>query len=465
MNNTEHYDAILIGAGQCNVPLSRALAEAGRKTALVERVHVGGTCLNEGCTPTKTMIASARAAYMARRSAVYGLHAGPVTVDMERVRQRKRNMVESFVSSSERRIAATTGLDLLRGEAQFVGPKQVEVALTGGGSRRLEAGMVVIDTGTRPAVPALPGLDEVPFLNSTSIMELDRVPDHLLVLGGGYVGLEFSQMFRRLGSRVSLVQRGEQLLAREDPDVAAEISRLMCEDGVDVFVEAAAVSAGLAAGGEIELGIRTAHEERTLVGSHLLVAAGRVPNTERLNLTATGVQVDARGYIPVDERLQTGVPGIYAVGDVNGGPAFTHISYDDYRILRANLLQSGSATTRGRLVPYVVYIDPELGRVGLTESEAKAQGLDYRVVTMPMSWVARADETEESRGFLKAVVDAASGQILGAACLAVEGGELMSMIEVAMLGHLPYAVLRDAIFAHPTLAEGLNNLFTSATLP
>ena len=456
--STQHYDAIVIGAGQGGGPLASALARAGRKTAIVEREHVGGTCINEGCTPTKTMVASARVAYLARRAADYGVHSGDVRVDLARVRQRKRDIVESFRSGSERRLRDTPGLDLLEGEASFSGPRTISVRLAGG-TAELEADLLVINTGARPALPPVDGLDAVHALNSTSIMELDQVPEHLLVLGGGYVGLEFGQMFRRFGSSVTIVQRGPKLLAREDDDVADEVAKILREDGIEVLLEADARRALTRRDGKIALTVGIGGEQRELTGTHLLAAAGRTPNTEALQLANAGIDTDKRGHIVVDEQLRTSVPGVYAIGDVTGGPAFTHISYDDYRILKTNLVDGGSASTAGRLVPYTVYIDPQLGRVGLTEREARDAGRAIKVASMPMSYVARALEVDETRGLMKAVVDAGSGQILGVAILGIEGGELMSLLEIAMLGKLPYTALRDAIFAHPTLAEALNNLF------
>ena len=465
MNKAERYDALIIGAGQAGVPLSRALAQAGWRTALVEREHVGGTCINEGCTPTKTMVASGRVAYLARRAADYGVHTGAVTVDMAKVRERKRNTVEQWRSGSERRIEETEGLDLLMGEARFTGPHSVEVRLNNGETRHLSADKIFINAGARPRKPSLPGLDDVPYLDSTSIMELDAVPEHLIVLGGGYVGLEFGHMFRRFGSRVTIVQRRGQVLTREDPDVADKVAQILREDGIELLLNTQAVGVAQGSDGSIRLtvrapeGERAPESERTLSGSHLLAAAGRVPNTDRLNLDAAGIQMDERGFIPVSERLETGVPGVYALGDVKGGPAFTHISYDDFRIIRTNLLEEGDATTTGRLVPYAVFIDPQLGRVGLSEREARAQGHDIRVATLPMNYVARALEVDEPRGLMKAIVDAETGQILGAAILGIEGGEIVAVLQMAMMGQVPYTVLRDAVFAHPTLAESLNNLF------
>jgi len=461
VTTTTHYDAIVIGAGQSGGPLSTALAQAGWKTAIIERIHVGGTCINEGCTPTKTMVASARVAYLARRGTDYGVHTGPVTVDMVKVRQRKRDIVDSFRNGSQRRIESTEGVDLLMGEAHFTGPKELEVRLINGETRQLTANTFFINVGARPSKPSFSGLDSVPALDSTSIMELDVVPDHLLIIGGGYVGLEFGQMFRRFGSQVTVIQRGAYLLAREDPDVASEVAKILREDGLEVLLETAPTHVAKTGDGKIQLTVKTPTGERTLTGSHLLVAAGRTPNTDWLNPAATGMQVDNKGFIQTNEKLETNVPGIYALGDVKGGPAFTHISYDDFRIIRTNLLENGNATIHDRLVPYTVFIDPQLGRIGLSETEARAKGRNIKVAKMPMNYVARALEVDESRGFMKAIVDAGTQQILGAAVLGLEGGEIMAMLEISMMGKLPYTVLRDGIFAHPTLAESLNNLFSS----
>jgi pyruvate/2-oxoglutarate dehydrogenase complex dihydrolipoamide dehydrogenase (E3) component len=459
MTQAERYDAIVIGAGQAGTPLAMALAKAGWRTALVERAHVGGTCINEGCTPTKTMVASARVAYLARRAADYGVQNGPVTVDMRRVRQRKRDIVERFRTGSQRRIEATAGLDLLLGEARFTGPKVIQVTMHEGPARHLAADIILMNVGTRARIPVLPGSDRVSLLDSTSIMELDEVPEHLLVLGGGYIGLEFGQMFRRFGSQVTIVQRREQLLPREDRDVAEGVASILHEDGIDLCLETEPIQVAPAMNGRVALTVRTPEGERTILGSHVLLAVGQTPNSGELNLQATGVAVDGRGFVPVNERLETGVPGFYALGDVNGGPAFTHISYDDFRILRTNLLEGGDATTTGRLVPYTVFIDPELGRVGLNERDAQAQGRAYRVAKIPMTSVARALEVDEARGFMKAIVDSETDLILGAAILGIEGGEVMAALQMAMMGAVPYTAIRDGIFAHPTLCESLNNLF------
>jgi len=458
MNAPHEYQAIVIGSGQGGNPLCAALAGAGLRTALIERQHVGGTCINEGCTPTKTMVASARVAYLARRGADYGVHAENLRIDMERVRLRKRDIVNSFRNGSQSRLEKTANLDLIFGEAHFTGKKSLAVRLNDGGESELTGEKIFINAGARPSVPPIEGLKEVPFLNSTSIMELDAVPEHLVVLGGGYVGLEFGQMFRRFGSRVTIIQSGPQLLSGEDADVAGEVASILTQDGIDVQLNTKAERVQKEAA-QIQVSTRTGDETRTVQGSHLLVAIGRTPNTDSLNVPAAGIATDKRGFIRVNSKLETSVEGVFALGDIKGGPAFTHISYDDFRILRTNLIEHGDASTKGRMVPYTLFIDPQLGRIGFTEAEARAKIAKIRVAKMPMNYVARALEIDETRGFLKVIVDDRTGKILGAAILGVEGGEVMSMLQLAMMGKLKYSRLRDGIFAHPTLAESLNNLF------
>ena len=458
MTTPEQYDALIIGSGQAGTPLSTALAGAGMRTVLIERKHVGGTCINEGCTPTKTMVASGRVAYLARRAADYGVHTGPISIDLVKIRERKRNIVDSFRNGSQSRLEKTPNLELIFGDATFGGPKTVAVRSQDGGQRTMSAKYVFINAGTRASRPKLDGLDSVPFLDNISIMELDALPDHLLILGGGYIGLEFGQLFRRLGSRVTIVQSAGQLLAGEDPDIAEEITKILQQDEVEVLLNSKATHSEKS-GDRIRLSVQSENDSTILVGSHLLVATGRVPNSDSLNLAATKIQSDGRGFIQVNDRLETTAEGIYALGDIKGGPAFTHISYDDFRIIRANLLEKKAASTKGRQVPYTLFIDPQLGRVGLTEMEARAQGRNIRVAKLPMTHVARALEVDETRGFMKAIVDADTNQILGAAILGIEGGEIMSALEIAMMGKLPYSALRDGTFAHPTLAESLNNLF------
>ncbi len=467
MATREEYDAIVIGASKSAVFLSPALVQAGWRTALIEREYLGGVCVNVGCTPTKTMIASARVAQFARRAAEYGVHTGPVTVDLAAVRQRKRDLVSLVSAFPAGMIEQTEGLDLVMGEASFIDSKSVEVRLNDGGVRQLGADRIFINTGARPSKPPIPGLDSVPTLDSTSIMELDTLPEHLLVLGGGYVGLEFGQMFRRFGSQVTIVQRRRQLLPREDPDVSEDVANILREDGLEVLLDADCTKVEETADGDVQLTLKTPQGEQLLVGSHLLVATGRVPNTEGLNLEAAGIRTDDRGLIEVNERLETNVSGIHAFGDVTPGPAHTHRAFDDIRLLRTNLIMGGDRTTAGRIVPYTVFIDPQLGRIGLTETEARAQGRNIRVAKVPMDYPlpTRARELGETRGFMKAVIDADTSQILGAAILAVEGGEMMAVLQVAMMGKLPYTAIRDGIFTHPTLAEMLSDLFFFLDMP
>jgi pyruvate/2-oxoglutarate dehydrogenase complex dihydrolipoamide dehydrogenase (E3) component len=461
----EVLDAIVIGSGQGGNPLAKAMGEAGWKTAVIEREYVGGTCVNVGCTPTKTLVASARVAYLAERAADFGIHTGTVTANMADVIARKRELVAKSRDSSEKGLEAVANVTLIRGEASFAAAHTVSVALTGGGKQQLTAKNIFIDTGTKPALPNLPGLADVPYLDNASIMELETLPEHLIVLGGGYIALEFAQMFRRFGSQVTIVQKGPALAAHEDKDVSDALADILREDGIKVLLSADAALVEQV-GHEIKLKVSVADKEQTITGTHLLIAIGRVPNTEALHCDHAGVALDAHGFVQVNERLETTASGIWAMGDVKGGPAFTHISYDDYRILKANLLDApdggkGSRVTTGRQVPYTIFTDPELGRIGLTEAEARKQGRNIKVAKMPMTSVARASESAETRGFLKAVVDADTDQILGAAILGVDGGELAAIIQTAMMGEVTASTLREGIWSHPTRAEALNRLFAS----
>lgn len=453
------YDGIIIGSGQGGKPLALDLAAAGWKTALVESTHVGGTCLNVGCTPTKTMIASARAAYTARRSSDYGVETGDIKIDMIKIRQRKRDIVESWRNGSQKRLEEAENLDLIFGQASFTEPETVQVQLNEGGVRQLRAKKIFINTGARPIIPSIDGLNNVPFLDSTSIMELGTIPEHLVVLGGGYIGLEFGQMFRRFGSQVTIIQRSGRLLTREDTDVAEEVAKILSGEGIEILLNTTPEHFKAAGNKKIHITVESPDGEKEVTCSHLLIATGRKPNSDSLNLGSAGIESDDRGYIKVNNRLETNIDGVYAIGDVKGGPAFTHISYDDYRIIRANLLDGGNAGIDGRLIASTIFIDPQLGRVGLTEGEATEGGYEFRVAKLPMSHVARALEIEETNGFMKAIVENKTGQILGCAILGYEGGEVMNMLQIAMMGKLPYTALRDTAFAHPTMGESLNNLF------
>ncbi|WP_375448541.1 mercuric reductase [uncultured Fibrella sp.] len=459
-NSVEHFDALIIGAGQAGKPLSAALAKKGWRTAMIERSYVGGTCINYGCTPTKTLIASAQMAFDARRAADYGVETGNVQVDFKAVIARKNQVVEQFRKGIEASFAKTENLTFIGGEARFVGRKQVAVSLNDGGERLLTADHIFIDCGTHPKKPDLPGLDTVPWLTSTALMNVPELPKHLLILGGGYIGVEFSQLFRRFGSEVTIIERGDQLLAHEDKDIVDELTKILTDEGVQVLTNTTVEQVSKTANGGVELSLETEQGPRQLTGSHLLVVTGTTPNTPTLDLETTGVTTDAHGFIHVDNKLETSQPGIYALGDIKGGPAFTHISYDDYRVINQNLLEGGNASIADRSVPYTVFTDPQLGRIGLSEQEARKAGRSIKVATMSMTSVARAIETDRTNGLMKVIIDADTDQLIGAAILGMEGGEIMSMLQIAMMGNVTYPRLRDAIFAHPTLAESLNNLFS-----
>lgn len=446
------YDAIVIGGGQAGDPLCFALADLGWKVALVERKHLGGTCINEGCTPTKTLVASAQVAHYARHAAKWGVRGGPVTVDMEAVVARKEAMVESFRSGLERKAAARPNLDLYRDHGRFLDARRVSA-----GDQVLESERIFINTGTRAAVPPIPGLDTVEYLTNVNIMELREVPDHLVVLGGGYIGLEFGQMFRRFGSEVTIVHTGAELLNREDADAASELRKALEAEGIRFLMNAKTTAVDRTNGGGA-LKVETAGGAMTVAGSHLLVATGRRPNTDDLGLENAGVETDPRGYVRVNGRLETNVPGIYALGDVKGGPAFTHISYNDHQIVYGNLVEGKDLTIDGRLVPYAVFTDPQLGRVGMTEAEARATGRPLKIGTIPMTYVARALERDETAGMMKLVVDGETDRMLGAAILSSEGGELIQILGFLMLAGVPYTRLKGAVYIHPTLAEGFYSL-------
>jgi pyruvate/2-oxoglutarate dehydrogenase complex dihydrolipoamide dehydrogenase (E3) component len=449
------WDALVVGAGQAGVPLAVAMAKAGRKTALVERDQVGGTCINVGCTPTKTLVASARAASVVARASLFGIAAGPPQASWAEVRDREQRVVHQFRASGERRLREA-GVTLLRGEARFIGPRRLAVESSDRRSEEHTATQVFLDVGGRPSRPKLPGLDGVPALDSSSILTAETFPSHLLILGGGYVSLEFAQIFRRLGARVCVVEVAPRLLGHEDPDVSEALRAILAEDGIELHL-----GAGAARVERSGPGVRLHLADAVVEGTHLLLAVGRTPNTDQLDCPAGGIALDARGFIQVDDRLRTTAEGVFATGDVTGAPAFTHVSYDDFRVLRGDLLGGEARPTVGRLIPYTLFTDPQLGRVGLTETEARARSLPIRVAKMPMTYVARAIESDETRGFLKAVVHAQTERILGFAALGFEGGELASLVQVAMMGDLPYQALREAIFPHPGLAESLNNLFST----
>jgi len=455
----DKFDAVIIGSGQGGQPLAVELAGAGWKTALVEKAHLGGSCINYGCTPTKTLIASAQAAHMVKRSSDYGVNTNEPMIDMEKIRERKHNIVESFRGGLEKKTENTDNLELFEGEARFEGSKEIIVTSEDGRERSITADKIIINTGARPAQIPIDGLEDVNPLDSTSIQELDVLPEHLLILGGGYIGLEFGQYMRRLGSDVTIIEKGAQLAGREDEDIAEEIAKIFQEDGINLIFNAEAKRFTETDDSHIELTYKKDGDEKKITGSHVLAAIGRQPNTDMLNLSKAGVESFGHGFIKVNDKLETSAKGIYAIGDVKGGPAFTHISYDDYRVLKENLLNDGNRSIKDRLVPYTIFIDPQLGRVGLSEKEAKEKGIDYKKAEMPMEYVARAIEVDQTRGKMKVLVDPSTHLIIGCAILGIEGGEIMNMIQIAMMAKMPYTEIRDGIFAHPTLGESLNNLF------
>jgi pyruvate/2-oxoglutarate dehydrogenase complex dihydrolipoamide dehydrogenase (E3) component len=452
-----HYDAIVIGSGQAGVPLSEKLADRGWTVALVEKGDLGGTCINTGCTPTKTMVASAQVAHYARNADRWGVRAGAVSVDLPKVVARKDRVVGQSRAGLNRKIEERKTLHLYRGNARFIGPHAVSV-----GEERFESERIFINTGMRPVIPPLEGLGHIDFLDNASIMRLTAVPEHLLVLGGGYIGMEIGQMFRRFGSRVTVVERGQQILAHEDADVAEALQQALEGEGIRFLLGATTTRVEKEQGG-VAVSVAVKETTETVHGSHLLVATGRRPNTDDLGLHEAGVQTDQRGFIRVNNRLETSVPGVWALGDVKGGPAFTHISFNDYQIVYANLVDGKDLTTDNRPVPYAVFTDPQLGRVGLTEKEARAQGRRLKIGKIPMAWVARAVERDETAGLMKLVVDAETDRILGAAILSSEGGEVVQILQAVMLAGAPYTLLKGAIYIHPTLAEGFWTLMEAVT--
>jgi len=446
------YDAIIIGSGQAGNPLSSKLTEAGWTVALVEKSFLGGTCINTGCTPTKTMIASAQVAHYARDGKRWGVNTGNMSVDLAAIVARKHEEVLSFRNGQEHRVAAHPKLRLYRGVARFLSAKQVQV-----GDEILESDKIFIDAGTRPGVPKIEGIERVGCLTNKTLMELTQVPEHLLILGAGYIGLEFGQMFRRFGSRVTIIHHSNQILKGEDDDVATGLQRALEDEGIEFHLNANSKRVGKQ-GGQVVLTIEAGGATQTFRGSHLLAATGRLANTDDLGLGKAGVAIDSRGYIRVNGRLETSLPGIWALGDVTGGPAFTHISYNDYQIVYGNLIEGKNLTTENRYVPYSLFTDPQLGRVGMTEQQARASGRKLKIGTYPMSSVSRAIERDETTGFMKIIVDAETDRILGASILGIEGGETVQIVGAMMLANTPYTVLKGAVYIHPTLAEGLFGL-------
>jgi pyruvate/2-oxoglutarate dehydrogenase complex dihydrolipoamide dehydrogenase (E3) component len=455
----EEYDLVILGGGTGSTLAAWTFANEGQRVAVIDRMYIGGSCPNIACLPSKNIIQSAKVASYLRRSEEFGITCGGFRIDMAGVRERKRAMVrdlnEMYLDNYQK-----TGAEFILGPGRFVAPKTVEVVLGDGTTRRLHGNNVIVSTGTRATLDAIPGLAEAQPLTHIEALELDQVPEHLLVIGSGYVGVEFAQAIRRFGSRVSVIGRRERLMPQEDEDVGAALRTLLEDEGIEVVLKAQINRVSGKSGRSASIAIEQSGKEKTIEGSHLLVATGRTPNTEGLGLELAGVETTDRGYIKVNERLQTTAPGVWAIGEVAGSPQFTHISVDDFRVVHDNL-SGGDHVTTGRQVPYCLFSDPELARIGLNEMEAKAQGISYRLFKVPMEANLRARTLSETRGFLKALVDTDSDSILGFTAFGVGAAEIMSAVQIAMIARLPYTKLRDVILTHPTLVEGLIPLFSS----
>jgi pyruvate/2-oxoglutarate dehydrogenase complex dihydrolipoamide dehydrogenase (E3) component len=443
------YDAIIIGSGQGGVPLATNLAELGWRVALIEKGQLGGSCINYGCTPTKTMISSARIAHYARVAPEFGIHTGPVKVDMAEIVARKNEIVDSFRSGIEDQVENSPKLTLYRGHGRFTAPHEVEV-----NGEKLASDKIFINTGTRPRIQPIPGLDQVEVLTNRNIMDLKEVPAHLIALGGNYLGLEFGQMFRRLGSEVTVVELGDQIIPREDPEVSESLKEALEGEGMTFHLGAKTTKVAKTPGG-LEIVIEKKDgTTQTLKGTHLLVSIGQVPNSDDLGLEKAGVATDKFGFVQHDGKLETNVPGVWVLGDVKGGAAFTHVSYDDYLVIYDNLVNGKNRTIDNRQIPYALFTDPELGRVGLTEREARAKGYRLKIGSVPMAYVARAIERSETNGLMKIVINADNDRILGATILGPDGGELVQILMALMMADAPWTLFENAMFIHPTLAEG-----------
>jgi pyruvate/2-oxoglutarate dehydrogenase complex dihydrolipoamide dehydrogenase (E3) component len=459
MAEPERYDALIIGSGEAGKHIGWTMAQMGHRTAVVERKLIGGSCPNIACLPSKNIVHSAKVASFARRAAEFGLELGSFRIDMAGVQRRKRKMVEDEIQG-HLNLYQASGAELIMGSARFIAPRTVEVSLNDGGTRVIAGDRVFLNLGSRATIPDVPGAAAAKPMTHIQLLDLERLPEHLIVIGGGYVGLELSQAMRRFGSRVTLIERSPQIASQEDADVSAALLELFHDEGIEVLLGTEVVSVEGLSGQQVRVHVKDANGERVIEGSDLLVAVGRVPNTQEIGLDKTGVELDARGYIKVNERLETTAPSIWAVGDCAGSPQFTHVAFDDFRVIRDNLT-GGNRTTLNRLIPYCIFTDPELARVGLNETQAKKGAVEYRLVKFPMAAVFRAETLSEPRGFLKMLIDKESDRILGITVFGVEASEPMATVQTAMLAGLPYTTLGDAIFAHPTAAEGLVRLLAS----
>ena len=459
MSQTERYDMLVLGSGAGGKILAWQMAKSGHRTAVVERKLIGGSCPNTNCLPSKNEIWSAKVADLVHHADRFGIVTGSVATDMKRVLARKRDMVDGLIAMHLDQYKAS-GAELIMGTGRFIAPKTIEVNLNDGGTRVLTGDRVALNLGTHAAIPDIPGLAAAKPLTNVEALELDRLPDHLVVIGGGYVGLELAQAYRRFGSRVSIIETGPQLASREDSDVAAALLEMLRDEGIAVHLESKVLGVQGRSGQTVSLQLRTPSGDQTIEGSDILVAAGRTPNTAGIGLEVAGVALDPRGYISVSDRLETSAPDVWAIGECAGSPQFTHVSEDDFRIIWDNLA-GGDRTTRGRLIPYCMFTDPPLARVGLSEAEARHQGIAVRVAKLPIVTVLRSRTTSETRGFMKALVAANSDRILGFIMFGADAGEVMAVVQTAILAGMPYTGLRDAIIAHPTMAEGLGGLFSN----
>lgn len=460
MTQSERYEYLVLGGGNGGSFLAWHLASQGHRTAVIERRWIGGSCPNINCLPTKNEIWSAKVARLTRSGRHFGAVTGPVSTDMIAVRQRKREMVEGMIALTLQAYK-DTGAELVMGSGCFTAPKTLEVELNDGGKRVLTADKIFINVGTRAAIPNVPGLEAAQPMTNIEALELDYLPDHLIVLGGGYVGLELAQALRRFGSRVTVIEQGDRIASREDPDVSAAMQGILAEEGIEILVSTRLNRVEGRSGDEARVGVQTSGGERTLRGTDILSAVGRIPSTSGIGLEVAGVGLDERGYVRVDERLQTTATDVWGIGECcTDHPQFTHVSYDDFRVIRDNLA-GGNHTTKDRLVPYCLFTDPPLARVGLSELEAKRQSLAVRVAKLPTSAVLRAKTLGEQQGFLKALIGAQDDRIVGFAMIGPEAGEVMAAVQTAMLAGLPYTALRDAVLAHPTMAEGLGPLLAN----